>query len=181
MRLFYFDVVSNIQNPFKDIKNDLENIMSDTLTKDSVVAKATVFTGEQVRDAWSKSKLSHLQFISTNKKYRALPQAVWDQILATHFTVHEYVPEFFDCDAFAAAFMGLAAFNYEINGVARVLDSSAGHSYNAVLVSEDGKTCTWKEVEPQADVFVEDEGKGSITVTAPEGAYKAEVGFATPV
>lgn len=152
--------------------------MSDTLTKDSVVKQASQFTGQQVRDAWSKSKLSHLQLISTNKQYRSLPQSVWDQILATHFTIHEYVPEFFDCDSFAAAFMGMVAFDYEINGVVRVLDTSAGHSYNAILVSEDGKTCTWKEVEPQADILVSSEGKNGVTVQAPDGAYKAEVGFA---
>ena len=152
-----------------------------SLNKDDLIKQATIFTGDQVREAWSQSKLKQLQLISTNKKYRALPQKAWRQVLAEHLTIHEYVPEFFDCDGFAAAFMGLVAFNYEINGVARVLDSSAGHSYNAVLISEDGKTCSWKEVEPQADIFVSDEGsKGSsgVTITAPDGAYKAALGFA---
>ena len=154
------------------------------LNKDDIIKQATVFTGDQVRKAWSKSKLSKLQLISTNKKYRALPKKVWNQILAEHLSIHEYVPEFFDCDAFSMAFAALVAFNYEINGVARVLDSSAGHSYNAVLISEDGKTCSWKEVEPQADIYVSSEGtpdaKG-VTVTMPDNAYSAEIGFAITV
>ena len=153
--------------------------MSDNLTKDDVVKQASVFTDAQVRDAWTKSELQHLQFWSLNKSYRALPEKVWDQILAEHLTKHEYVPEFFDCDGFAAAFMGLVAFNFEINGVARVMDNSAHHSYNAVLISDDGKTCTWKKVEPQGDVFVDKEKTTpGIVVIAPDGAYSAQTGIA---
>ena len=151
------------------------------LDKDSIVKQATIFTGDQIRDAWHKTKFSLIQLISTNKQYRALPRAVWDSILAEHLTVHEYVPEFFDCDAFSVAFCGLVAFKYEINGCARVLDSSAGHSYNAVLVSEDGTSCTWELVEPQADIFVSDMKKSDVTITAPDGAYRARQGFAVTV
>lgn len=151
------------------------------LTKDDVVKQATIFTGDQIRDAWHQTKFSLIQLISTNKQYRALPKSVWDSILAEHLTVHEYVPEFFDCDAFSVAFCGLVAFKYEINGCARVLDSSAGHSYNAVLVSEDGKTCTWELVEPQADIFVDDLKKSDVTITSPDGAYRARQGFAVTV
>ena len=155
-----------------------------SLNKDDIVKQATVFTGDQVRKAWSQSKLQKLQLISTNKQYRALPKKVWNQILAEHLSVHEYVPEFFDCDAFSMAFAALVAFNYEINGIARVLDSSAGHSYNAVLISEDGKTCSWKEVEPQADIYVSSEGQkqpNGIIVKMPNGAYSATLGFAVTV
>ncbi len=150
--------------------------MSD-LNRDNVVKQAVVFDGDQVRDAWTKSKLSHLQFISTNKSYRALPKSVWDQILAEHLSIHKYVPEFFDCDSFAAALMGLVAYDFEINGICRVLDISGHHSYNAVLVCDDGTTCSWLRVEPQADLFLEDISK-EVTVTAPDGAYAATSGFA---
>lgn len=151
------------------------------LNKDDIVKQATTFTGDQIQDAWHSSHLSLLQLISTNKEYRALPKSVWDSILAEHLTIHEYVPEFFDCDAFSVAFCGLVAFKYEINGIARVLDSSSHHSYNAVLVSEDGKTCTWQTVEPQADIFMDDPKPANVNITTPDGAYRARNGFAVTV
>ena len=146
-------------------------------TKADALSKAHVFTTEQVTDAWSNSELSHIQLISTNKNYRALPRQVWDAILALHQTIHPYEVDFFDCDSFSAVFVGFTVWNFDINGVARVLDNSAHHSYNAVLVSDDGKTCTWKKIEPQSDTFVGDPPPG-VVVTVPAGAYKAKSGFA---
>ena len=150
-------------------------------TKQDALKNAVVFTGEQVQDAWSNSKLSHLQLISTNKKYRGLPRKIWDAILGLHLSIHEYIPDLWDCDAFSCAFMGLVAWNFEVNGVARVLDNSAGHSYNAILVaSDDSQSCQWLVVEPQGDFVVGDPPKG-VTVTAPDGAYKAQSGIAITV
>lgn len=154
--------------------------MSD-ITKETAIAASAVMTAQQVTDAWKQSELKHLQLISTNKHYRALPTQTWNDILARHQTVHPYTADFFDCDSYAVVFSAFAVWNFGINGVAQVLDSGAGHSYNAVLVSDDnGKTCTWKKVEPQADIFVDAPPKG-IHVTAPKGAYAAMVGFAITV
>ena len=149
------------------------------MDKKEVISQAVIFTGEQIQDAWTKSKLKDLQLISTNKKYRALPKSVWDQILAEHLSLHEYVPELFDCDAFSASFMGAVAYKYEINGIVRVMDISGKHSYNAVLVVDSGN-CSWKRVEPQADIFIGEPNSG-LTVTAPSGAYAATSGFAITV
>ena len=146
-------------------------------TKADAIAAAVVFTSDQVTDAWGESELSHLQLISTNKKFRALPKTNWDAILALHQTIHQYEEDFFDCDSFAAVFVGFTVWNFDINGVARVLDNSAHHSYNAVLISDDGKTCYWKKVEPQADIFAGEPPPG-IKITVPAGAYKAASGFA---
>lgn len=148
-------------------------------TKQDALTQATVFDGDAVRDAWNASPLSHLQLVSTNKKYRALPKKVWDAILALHQTVHPYTAEFFDCDAFSSVFVGFTLWNFEINGVVRVFDNSAHHSYNAVLISDDdGKTCRWERVEPQTDMFVDDNNPPGIVVNAPPGAYTATSGFA---
>ena len=147
------------------------------VSKEDAVKASVTFTGHQVSSAWMQSKLSHLQLVSTNKKYRALPKTTWDLILGTHPVVHVYEAEFWDCDAYSAAMVGQILLNYDINGIVRVLDNSAGHSYNAVLCCDDGKTCYWLEVEPQANAFVGDPPKGVI-VTAPDGAYKAQSGFA---
>lgn len=91
--------------------------------------------------------------------------------------VHLYTANFFDCDAYPAVFVGFALWNFKINGFVRVLDSGAHHSYNAVLICDDGKTCSWEEIEPQSDTFVDDPPKG-VTVTVPNGAYAAQTGFA---
>ena len=150
------------------------------LTMEQVVARAVVFTGDEVTAAWRQSPLAHLELISTNKKYRALPRDIWDAILATHLTAvkSRYEENYFDCDAYAAAFMGLVAWRYDINGVARVLDNSAHHSYNAILlVSDDSKTCSWLMVEPQSDGIVGDPS-GPVVHTKAGDIYTATAGFA---
>ena len=147
------------------------------MTKDDVLKQAVVFSNEDITTAWGNSDLSHLQLVSTNKQYRALPQSTWDSILATHLTAHVYVTDFFDCDAFAAAFLGLVVWNYEVNGVVRVFDNGGHHSYNAVLICDDGKTCSWQKVEPQADIFV-DHPPQNVKITVPAGTYSASSGFA---
>ena len=145
-------------------------------TKADALSKAVVFSNDQIEEAWHQSQLKGLQLISTNKEYRALPKSVWQSILGLHATVHQYTPEFFDCDSFSAVFMGWVIWNFEVNGVARTIDESAGHSYNAILVaSDDGKSCSWSIVEPQADVIIEDPTKA---ITDNKDIYTATAGFA---
>ena len=160
---------------------DLDAHVDDAIQKAAKLASdgISVFTGDQVREAWKNSDLSHLQLISTNKKYHAVDKKTWDALLNLHLTLHPYEAEFFDCDSFSAVFVGFIVWYFDVNGVVRVLDSSAGHSYNAVLVaSDDGKSCSWSKVEPQYDGFVGEAPPAGITVTAPDGAYKAAYGFA---
>ena len=153
-----------------------------TLTLDDAVKAAVVFDSDQVTSAWQKSDLSHIQLVSTNKQYRALPSETWQQIFAMHHAIHQpkYTAEFYDCDAFSAVFMGYVAWNFEINGVARVFDNSAGHSYNAVLICDDGKTCSWSKMEPQDDIFVDSPPKG-IKIVNVDKDYLATSGFAVTV
>ena len=148
-----------------------------SLKKADILAKAVVFTNEDVQKAWQSSELNHLELVSTNKKYRALPKDTWTSILNEHLSIHEYVPDFFDCDAYSVVLEGFIVWNYEVNGIVRVFDNGAAHSYNAVLVLEDDKTCSWQKVEPQADIFVDDPPKG-MTITNKDKIYKAEIGFA---
>ena len=92
--------------------------------------------------------------------------------------MRKYVPEFFDCDSYAAALMGMVAFNFEVNGIARVLDTSGEHSYNAVLIcTPSGEKCIWGRVEPQADAFLKDLPR-TVHVTGPDSHYPATQGFA---
>ena len=153
-------------------------VNTDDITKESAVAAAVEFTSDQVLQAWEKSELKHLQLIATNKRFRALPKAQWDAILELHQTIHPYETDWFDCDSYAAVFVGFTVWNFDINGVTRVFDNSAHHSYNGVLCCDDGKTCYWLKVEPQIDRFVGDAPPPGIKVTAPKGAYVATAGFA---
>ena len=150
------------------------------ITRDDAVKAAVVFSGDEVRAAWAQGPAAHLDFVSTNKQYRALPRNVWDEILSLRLTpADRYEPEFFDCDAFAAAFMGLVVWDFDINGVCRVLDNSAHHSYNAILVvSADGKSCNWELVEPQLDKIVGEPGGPVVITKSGENMYKATDGFA---
>lgn len=147
-------------------------------SKSEILSSAVVFDNDAVTAAWKSSELAHLQLISTNKQYRAIPKAMWDAILATHLSIHIYAEDFFDCDAFSAVFVGFVLWNYEINGVVRIFDQGGHHSYNAVLVCEDGKTCSWQKIEPQTDFFVDDKPPAGVTLTIPSGTYAATTGFA---
>lgn len=152
------------------------NEVNDAVRND-VLKHAVVFTSDQITTAWTNSPLSHLQLISTNKQYKALPTLIWKAILHLHLSLHEYQQDFYDCDSFSLSFAGQIVADFAINGICRVLDVSGSHSYNAVLICDDGKTCRWRRIEPQADKFVSDLPK-TINVTAPDGAYKATRGFA---
>ena len=143
-----------------------------------VLKQVVVFDDAQVTAAWQASDLGKLQLISTNAKYRALPKATWDAILATHFTLHPYTPDFFDCDAFSAVFVGYVLWHYQVNGVARVFDISSSHSYNAILICDDGETCRWEKVEPQQDALVPDSPKLKLQSTETTSLYAATQGFA---
>ena len=166
------------KDPFQDIEDvDWEEAVT-AFQKSDALHLAVVFDGDAVQTAWADSELSHLRLISTNKRYRALPRHTWDLILAQHRTEHAYEEDFFDCDAFSVVFVGDVLWAYEINGVARVFDNSAHHSYNAVLVaSDDGQSCSWQKVEPQADVFVDSPPAG-VVLTDKGQHYEGARGFA---
>lgn len=146
------------------------------LTQKDVLATAVVFSDTDVRAAWKSSPLSHLTLFLSDTKYRALPKAMWENILAEHLSSGEtYVPEFFDCDKFSLIFAAKVVEDFEVNGVAMVYDASGGHSYNALLeVADDGKTLSWHQSEPQTDAQVSSDS------AIPTGVhpYLATSGFA---
>ena len=147
------------------------------LDKAAVLKKVVVFDSASVTAAWGSSALSKIPLYSLDKEYRALPKSVWDEILETHLSLHPYETDFYDCDGFSAVFMGKVLENYDVNGLARVIDVSGHHSYNAVLVCDDGKSCSWLKVEPQTDAFVDSPPRG-VKFTVPSGTYAATAGIA---
>lgn len=62
-----------------------------------------------------------------------------------------YTKDKFDCDDFSATLYAYARYKYGINGVARVIDFLAHHSYNIVYTS-DNKTYI---LEPQTAELIE--------------------------
>ena len=62
----------------------------------------------------------------------------------------KYISETFDCDKFAMYFKSRVAIDFGINAVGVVLDYSAEHAYNLVILKE-GDGIRWYLYEPQND------------------------------
>lgn len=69
----------------------------------------------------------------------------------------KYVLDRFDCDKFALYFKSRMAIDFGINAVGVILDYSAGHAYNLVIL-RDAQGVKWYLYEPQLDrIFSYDE------------------------
>ena len=88
-----------------------------------------------------------------DRKYLALDEQGWLDVLKAMPARNKYVAERYDCDDFSKWFAGYISHRYEINGCGRTLDLSGEHSYNIVLVY-DGDELQARFVEPQEDKFV---------------------------
>lgn len=149
------------------------------ITKEQAIAKAVVFNADDVVRAWNVSPLNHLQLWALDSKYRAVPEEVWETMLETHFSENDYEGTWYDCDDFSLVFSADVVSTWEINSAARVIDFSAKHSYNAVLVANDDGTCAWKIVEPQTDMFLHSMKERHVTTSDTDAMYAATSGFAT--
>jgi hypothetical protein len=65
----------------------------------------------------------------------------------------KYVNEIFDCDKFAIYFKARVSLDFGINAVGVVLDYSAGHAYNLVILKEPDGRVQWYLFEPQRDAL----------------------------
>ena len=64
----------------------------------------------------------------------------------------KYLIDKFDCDKFAFYFKSRITIDFHVNAVGVILDYSAGHAYNLVIIKDPsiGKT-SWYLLEPQSD------------------------------
>ena len=109
---------------------------------------------QDLENAWNASELSKLGLCCVDSRYRALPLATWELVLAYNGVDRtRYKSEHFDCDNFALCLAGDVSQRWKVNGIGIVLDYSAGHAYNCVLVWEDGEV-DLRMVEPQTDQWV---------------------------
>ena len=112
----------------------------------------TVFS-VRLRLVHKSSSLKNLSLWALDSRFRALPQDVWEQILAYNLIkLEHYKSEHFDCDNFAVCLAGDVAQRWDINGIGVVIDVSAYHAYNCVL-ADDGGRFDLLMVEPQTDLY----------------------------
>ena len=117
----------------------------------------------QLASAFHESDLKRLQFAGLDSRYRAVDMKTWELIIAYNDVDEEkYKSEHFDCDNFAVCFAGEVAQKWDINGVGIVIDFSAQHAYNCLILADKFGNIKIISFEPQADRFAE---------------YKAENGF----
>jgi len=64
----------------------------------------------------------------------------------------KYLDDVFDCDKFAMYFKSRMAIDFHINAIGVVLDYSAGHAYNLVIL-KDAQGVKWLLYEPQLDLI----------------------------
>ena len=102
-----------------------------------------------------------------DRRYYGVPKGVWKNILQyTGVDAGQYRSERYDCDDFAKAFAAACGRKLGLNGVGIVVDVSAGHAYNVILVN-DGGCCKAVFVEPQNDRII----------FAPRPGYSQTSGF----
>jgi hypothetical protein len=109
-------------------ENDLLNVISDLKSKGGL-------------EGWLRLDLTYYTTdIDTFKKIVG-----WDWA-----DTRKYISETFDCDKFSMYFKSRVAIDFGINSVGVVLDYSAEHAYNLVILKE-GDGIRWYLYEPQND------------------------------
>lgn len=84
--------------------------------------------------------------------YFALTDAEWDWVIAeVGHDPHAYTPETYDCDSFSRYWWAEVNHRWPVNGMFVVVDYSAEHSYNALLVHDGAGHLTVRLFEPQSD------------------------------
>ena len=115
--------------------------------------KWTVYDAATAQKAWKDCHYGHVQLICLDAQYRALTEDDWNKVLVASDTrTHKYSEPWFDCDKFSRLFQAEVQ-SLLVNGVAMVIDFTAKHSFNALMIAS-GPAPTWKIMEPQADQWV---------------------------
>jgi len=104
-----------------------------------------------ISDVYSKS--AYDDWLRLDGAYYTVDLETLKKIIAWDWTdTRKYVSDKFDCDKFALYFKSRMAIDFGINAIGVVLDYSAGHAYNLVIVKSGGKT-NWFLYEPQTDAL----------------------------
>lgn len=137
------------------------------LAAEVAAKRVDVPTAAAIR-AFQAAGLDRLDVIAVDRSVHAAPVHVVEKMLEwSRVDRDEYKAEMYDCDDFAAALKVELARKLGFNGVAVVLDASAGHAYCAILTLDDEGQPKAHALEPQTDRWV---ALGS-------GMYRAEKGL----
>lgn len=119
-------------------------------------------SAKDMLSAFARSGLRQLQAIAIDSRYRAVDIDTWRLIMDySNVDKKKYKSEHFDCDNFAVCFAGEVAQKWELNGVGIVIDVSAKHAYNCLLVVDNDNYLRILSIEPQTDritSYVAEEG-----------------------
>ena len=113
-----------------------------------------VFDRAQVAEALAEAA-PHISPWFLDRQYVGLQLPVWSDVIRyTGVDKGKYVAERRDCDDFAKMFAAVCSHKLGVNGVGLVIDISAAHAYNAVLVVSGTGELMVKFLEPQTDRWV---------------------------
>lgn len=122
--------------------------------QNSVNQNAVIFSAADITTAFNNSELSHLQLVTWDTRYRALPHNIWQNILDICGTsVKQYQTDFYDCDDFAITFAGYVCSNFAVNTAGIVVDATGEHCYNSLVVVNNG-VASFAIIEPQSDEWI---------------------------
>jgi hypothetical protein len=98
-----------------------------------------------------RSKGGMQGWLRLDGNYYTVDMETFKKIVEWDWTdTRKYVLDRFDCDKFAIYFKARMAIDFGVNAVGVVLDYSAGHAYNLVIL-RDAQGVKWLLYEPQND------------------------------
>ena len=123
-------------------------------TSERILHERKLYTSEQVNEEWAKLGVA-MNPVLLDRQYVALPQAVWDEIIAKDdIDSKVYVSELFDCDDFAFGLKAAASRQYDVNGCGLVVSVESKHAFSVMLVREPDDSLSFRFLEPQTDDWV---------------------------
>ena len=112
-----------------------------------------------INDLYNKAPFQ--SWFRLDGNYYTTDLATFKKIISWDWTdTRKYVSDTFDCDKFAMYFKSRISIDYGINSVGIILDYSAVHAYNLVILKDD--TLRWLLYEPQNDSIFTFENRNTI-------------------
>jgi hypothetical protein len=101
-----------------------------------------------IKDIQSKGRMAG--WLRLDGEYYTTDMDTVNRIIDWDWTdTRKYITDTFDCDKFAFYFKSRMAIDFGINAIGVILDYSAGHAYNLLIVKD--SSVKWYLYEPQND------------------------------
>jgi len=110
-----------------------------------------------INSIYSKSRPAG--WLRLDGNYYTTDMATFKKIVEWDWTdTRKYITDTFDCDKFSMYFKSRIAIDFGINAIGVVIDYSAGHAYNLVIIKE-SQGFSWYLYEPQNDAIMSFESR----------------------